>query len=126
MDPATALGPLVSAAQRDLLAEQVSASMDAGAEALVGGVAPERTGYYYPATVLTDVPDDSPAGCEELFGPVAVVHVAEDLADAMRVANDTPWGLGAIDLGQDDATRSTRPSPGSTWAWSSPTPSSPR
>jgi succinate-semialdehyde dehydrogenase / glutarate-semialdehyde dehydrogenase len=95
MDPATALGPLVSAAQRDLLADQVSASVDRGAKALVGGVAPGGTGFYYPATVLVDVPDDSPAGCEELFGPVAVVRVAEDLDDALRIANEIPWGLGA-------------------------------
>ena len=94
MDPATDLGPLVSKSQRDLLAAQVSSSVEKGATALVGGAVPERTGYYYPATVLANVPRDSRAGCEELFGPVAVVLVANDLRDAIRVANDTPWGLG--------------------------------
>jgi succinate-semialdehyde dehydrogenase/glutarate-semialdehyde dehydrogenase len=94
MDPATELGPLVSKAQRDELAAQVSSSLDKGATALAGGSVPDRTGWYYPATVLTNVPRDSRAGCEELFGPVAVVLVADDLADAIRIANDTPWGLG--------------------------------
>jgi len=65
-------------------------------------VVPERTGYYYPATVLTDVPEDARASCEELFGPVSVVIAARDLADALRIANDTPWGLGASVWAQDD------------------------
>ena len=54
----------------------------------------EGKGYYYPATVLTNVPRDSRAGCEELFGPVAVVEVVEDLDEAIALANSTPWGLG--------------------------------
>ncbi|HEY5265604.1 MAG TPA: NAD-dependent succinate-semialdehyde dehydrogenase [Acidimicrobiales bacterium] len=102
MDPATELGPLVSKAQRDLLVAQVSASLKSGAVALTGGVAPEGRGYFYPATVLTNVPADSRAGCEELFGPVAVVYVAEDLEDAIRVANNTPWGLGGSIWAQDE------------------------
>jgi succinate-semialdehyde dehydrogenase / glutarate-semialdehyde dehydrogenase len=102
MDPATGLGPLVSKAQRDLLADQVSASVAAGALALTGGVAPDGVGYYYPATVLTNVPADSRAGCEELFGPVAVVYVAKDLEDAIRIANNTPWGLGGSVWAQDE------------------------
>jgi succinate-semialdehyde dehydrogenase / glutarate-semialdehyde dehydrogenase len=102
MDPETELGPLVSASQRDQLAKQVETSLQAGAVALTGGAVPERTGYYYPATVLADVPANSPAGCEELFGPVAVVVVAQDLADAIRIANDTPWGLGGSIWAEDD------------------------
>jgi succinate-semialdehyde dehydrogenase/glutarate-semialdehyde dehydrogenase len=70
--------------------------------ALTGGHALEGTGFFYPATVLTNVPADSPAGCEELFGPVAVVYVADDLDDAIRVANDTPWGLGGSIWAQDE------------------------
>lgn len=95
MDPATDLGPLVSRAQRDLLAAQVAGSVAAGARVLAGGAVPEGRGFYYPATVLVDVPDGSRADVEELFGPVAVVRVAEDLEDALRLANATPWGLGA-------------------------------
>ncbi|MGC1237704.1 MAG: NAD-dependent succinate-semialdehyde dehydrogenase [Acidimicrobiales bacterium] len=102
MDPATELGPLVSKTQRDLLDAQVSSSIERGATVLVGGVVPGRTGFYYPATVLTNVPEDSRASCEELFGPVSVVREARDLADAIRIGNDTPWGLGASIWAQDD------------------------
>jgi succinate-semialdehyde dehydrogenase/glutarate-semialdehyde dehydrogenase len=102
MDPATTLGPLVSKAQRDLLVAQVSSSIKDGAVALTGGVAPEGTGFFYPATVLTNVPATSRAGCEELFGPVAVVYVADDLDDAIRIANDSPWGLGGSIWSDDE------------------------
>jgi succinate-semialdehyde dehydrogenase/glutarate-semialdehyde dehydrogenase len=102
MDPSTELGPLVSKSQRDLLAAQVEATLASGGVALTGGVAPEGTGYFYPATVLVNVPSDSRAGCEELFGPVAVVYVAEDLDDAIRIANNTPWGLGGSIWAQDE------------------------
>ncbi|HEV2427222.1 MAG TPA: NAD-dependent succinate-semialdehyde dehydrogenase [Acidimicrobiales bacterium] len=103
MDPATALGPLATASQRDQLAEQVAKSVAAGATVLAGGEAPEGVGYFYPATVLSDVPADSPAGCEELFGPVAVVRVVDDLDQAIAVANDSPWGLGASIWSSDAA-----------------------
>ncbi len=95
MDAATTLGPLVSRAQRDLLADQVASSLGRGARALVGGSTPAGRGFFYPATVLVDVPADARAATEELFGPVAVVQVAEDLPDAVALANATPWGLGA-------------------------------
>lgn len=94
MDPSTQLGPLVSESQREELAAQVDDSVAKGAVVRAGGKRIEGKGYYYPATVLTNVPRDSRAGCEELFGPVAVVEVAEDLDDAIRIANSTPWGLG--------------------------------
>ncbi len=93
MDPSTVLGPLVSKSQLDLLSDQVASSVAQGAVIRTGGAPLEGRGYFYPATVLTNVPDDSRAGCEELFGPVAVVHVVEDLAEAISVANATPWGL---------------------------------
>ncbi len=93
MQPVTVLGPLANQAQFDTLTAQVADSVAAGAVAVVGGAPLDGPGYYYPPTVLTNVPASSPAGCEELFGPVAVVHVAEDLDDAIRIANDTPWGL---------------------------------
>ena len=94
MDPGTVLGPLVSKSQFDILQRQVKESLQAGAVAITGGEAPSGKGYFYPATVLTNVSPTSPAGCEELFGPVAVVHVVDDLAAAIELANDTPWGLG--------------------------------
>ena len=94
MDPATVLGPVVSRSQLDELTAQVADSVAQGAVALTGGTPLERRGYYFPATVLTNVPTGTRAGCEELFGPVAVVEVVEDLDAAIAFANDTPWGLG--------------------------------
>ncbi|MHB2027192.1 MAG: NAD-dependent succinate-semialdehyde dehydrogenase [Acidimicrobiales bacterium] len=103
MDPATELGPLVSQTQRALLSAQVRSSLEQGAEALTGGSEVKGEGFYYPATVLANVPPTSRAGCEELFGPVAVVNVVPDLSEAIRVANDTPWGLGGSIWATDEA-----------------------
>jgi succinate-semialdehyde dehydrogenase / glutarate-semialdehyde dehydrogenase len=94
MDPATTMGPLVSADQRDLIDAQVQESVARGAVLRTGGQKIDGPGFYYAPTVLTDVPRDSRAGCEELFGPVAVVEVVETLDDAVALANDSPWGLG--------------------------------
>ena len=103
MNAGTTLGPLVSERQRDELDRQVRQSLAAGAVATTGGAPAEGPGFFYPATVLTNVPHSSPAGCEELFGPVAVVSVVPDLAAALREANDTVWGLGASVWAQDPA-----------------------
>ncbi len=102
MKPETVLGPLATRAQLELLNDQVASSTREGAIVRTGGVAAERTGYYYPATVLTNVPEHSRAGCEELFGPVAVVHEVEDLDAAIKLANATPWGLGASIWAEDE------------------------
>ncbi len=103
MDPATVLGPVVSRTQLDELTAQVAASVAKGAKVRTGGAPLERRGFYFPATVLTDVPTDSRAGCEELFGPVAVVEVVEDLDAAIEFANATPWGLGGSIYATDQA-----------------------
>lgn len=95
MDPATVLGPLVNKSQVELLTAQVNDSVAAGAVAHTGGAPLEGPGYYYPATVLTNVPKTTRCGCEELFGPVAVVEVVENLDEAIALGNDTVWGLGA-------------------------------
>lgn len=95
MDPSTVLGPLVSKSQLDLLSAQVASSVAQGAVVRTGGAPLSGKGFFFPATVLTNVPADSRAGCEELFGPVAVVHVVEDLEEAIEFANATPWGLSA-------------------------------
>jgi succinate-semialdehyde dehydrogenase/glutarate-semialdehyde dehydrogenase len=100
-DPATVLGPVVSAAQRDELAGQVEDSVAKGATATTGGAVPDGQGFYYPATVLTGVDPSMRAGCEELFGPVAVVQTAADLDEALEVANATPWGLGSSVWAED-------------------------
>ena len=93
MDAATVLGPLANAAQLETLSQQVAQSLAQGAVATTGGTPQEGPGYFFPPTVLVDVPETAPASNEELFGPVAVVHVVDDLEEAIRYANDTPWGL---------------------------------
>jgi succinate-semialdehyde dehydrogenase/glutarate-semialdehyde dehydrogenase len=89
------LGPQARADLRDHLHRQVQSSIERGARALVGGTLPDSPGAFYPPTVLTDVRKGMPAYDEELFGPVAAIIVAADEADALRVANDTAFGLGA-------------------------------
>jgi succinate-semialdehyde dehydrogenase/glutarate-semialdehyde dehydrogenase len=102
MEPTTVLGPLVNKSQFELITAQVADSIAKGAVVLAGGAPLEGKGYFYPATVLSNVPSTSRAGCEELFGPVAVVHVVEDLAEAIELANATPWGLGAMVYATDE------------------------
>ncbi len=95
MDPATELGPQARHDLRDALHRQVMASVERGARLLLGGEVPEGPGAYYPPTVLSDVAPGMPAYEEELFGPVASVIAAHDEADAIRIANDSRFGLGA-------------------------------
>jgi succinate-semialdehyde dehydrogenase/glutarate-semialdehyde dehydrogenase len=92
---ATEVGPLATPVILHELYEQVRRSVEAGARVLTGGCRLERPGNYYAPTVLVDVPEDSPAYREELFGPVAVVMRARGLEAAIRLANDTRFGLGA-------------------------------
>ena len=94
-DEATDVGPLARQDICDRIDEQVQASVDAGATVLTGGEPLSRNGYFYPPTVLTDVPDGCPAAEAELFGPVASVFVVPDDSTAIDVANDTEYGLGA-------------------------------
>ena len=95
MDEETQVGPLATSNIRDELDEQVRASVSGGAKILTGGSRLERQGYFYAPTVLVDIPADSPAAQEELFGPVASVFRARDLDDAITIANGTRFGLGA-------------------------------
>ncbi len=94
-DPASDVGPLVSEAQRDEVAGQVDDSVAMGAVLGCGGSVPDGPGWYYPPTVLSRVTPAMRAWREEVFGPVAVVEPAQDLDDAIRLANDTRYGLGA-------------------------------
>jgi succinate-semialdehyde dehydrogenase/glutarate-semialdehyde dehydrogenase len=91
----TRLGPMQSIKARDDIHAQVLASIAGGARLLLGGEVPDRQGAWYPATVLTDVKPGQPAHDEEVFGPVAAIIEAEDEADAIRIANDSPFGLGS-------------------------------
>jgi succinate-semialdehyde dehydrogenase/glutarate-semialdehyde dehydrogenase len=94
-DPATKLGPLESLGARDGVHDQVTRSLASGARLLTGGEIPGQPGAWYPATVLTDVGPGMAAYEEEVFGPVAAVIEAKDEADAIRIANASPFGLGS-------------------------------
>jgi succinate-semialdehyde dehydrogenase/glutarate-semialdehyde dehydrogenase len=94
-DPATDLGPMARPDLVEGLEAQVNASVAKGARILTGGKRLDRPGNYYPPTVLADVPMDAPAACEELFGPVAAVFRVDGIDQAIRLANDTSYGLGA-------------------------------
>ncbi|KQI70550.1 succinate-semialdehyde dehydrogenase [Loktanella sp. 5RATIMAR09] len=101
-DEDTQLGPLSSAEQFDTVSEQVTKSVDGGAEVLCGGSAPDRTGHYYPATVLVNCQPGTPAYDDEIFGPVAAIIRAKDDDDAMRIANDSRYGLGGGIFSKDE------------------------
>lgn len=102
MDESNDLGPQAREDLRDELHQQVRDSVDQGAELLLGGEIPDGDGAYYPPTVLANVSPGMPAYDEELFGPVAAIIAAEDEADAIRIANDTVFGLGAAIFTRDD------------------------
>jgi succinate-semialdehyde dehydrogenase / glutarate-semialdehyde dehydrogenase len=94
MDENTDVGPMSQGNGVDDLDEQVQDSIKSGARLLTGGGRLDRPGNYYPPTVLADIPKDARAYYEELFGPVALVFRAGDADDAIRIANDSPFGLG--------------------------------
>ena len=105
-EPGTELGPLARIDLRDTLHDQVRRSVDAGATLVLGGEVPDRPGSWYPATVLTDVREGMAAYDEEIFGPVSTIIPVADEDEALRVANDTCFGLGASvytsDLGRGE------------------------
>lgn len=103
LDPETRIGPLARVDLRDELNRQVQQSVLAGAKLVLGGNVPQRPGAWYPPTVLSDVGPGMPAYCEELFGPVVSIIEADDDDDAIRIANDTSYGLGAAVFTKDDA-----------------------
>jgi succinate-semialdehyde dehydrogenase/glutarate-semialdehyde dehydrogenase len=91
----TNVGPLARGDLRDTVADQVERSVSSGAHPVVGGSAMNGKGYFYAPTVLDGVRRDMPAFREEVFGPVAAVIRARDPEDAIRLANDTEYGLGS-------------------------------
>ncbi len=101
LDPTVTLGPMARHDLRDELHEQVRKSMEKGATLLCGGEIPNSKGAFYAPTVLTNVKKGMPAYDEELFGPVAAIIPAKDEADAIRLANDSVFGLGAAVFTQD-------------------------
>ncbi|HEY6577929.1 MAG TPA: NAD-dependent succinate-semialdehyde dehydrogenase [Rhizomicrobium sp.] len=94
LDETTTLGPLARRDLRDSLHAQVQRSVALGARCLTGGEIPPGEGAFYPPTVLAHVCKGMPAHDEEMFGPVAAVIAAKDEEDAIRLANDSEFGLG--------------------------------
>jgi succinate-semialdehyde dehydrogenase/glutarate-semialdehyde dehydrogenase len=105
LDPKTDLGPLASASAVEDLQRDVQKSIEAGARLLTGGKPLPGKGSFYPPTVLTDIPRNSPAYSEEFFGPVASVFRVKNADEAIHIANDTRFGLGASVWTQDIAER---------------------
>jgi len=101
-DADSQLGPLSSQDQFDTVKTQVDDSVAKGATVLCGGEAPDRIGAYYPSTVLADLAPGMPAYDDEIFGPVASVIRARDDADAMRLANESRYGLGGGIFSKDE------------------------
>ncbi len=101
MNEETTVGPQARTDLRDDLHQQVHESIKQGATLLLGGKIPDGPGAFYPPTVLTNVRPGMPAYEEELFGPVAAIIPVADEAEAIRVANDSSFGLGAAVFTQD-------------------------
>jgi succinate-semialdehyde dehydrogenase/glutarate-semialdehyde dehydrogenase len=101
LDEATEVGPQARTDLRDDLHRQVEETLALGARLLLGGEIPDRDGAWYPPTVLTDVKPASPGYEEELFGPVASIIPVADEVEAVQVANDTSFGLGAAVFTRD-------------------------
>src|SRR5690606_35165668 len=101
LDAGAELGPLAQAKSRERLHEQVRRSVDAGAVCVLGGEMPAGDGFFYPPTVLTGVVPGMAAFDEEVFGPVAAITRAANLDAAIRLANDTCYGLGAAIFSRD-------------------------
>jgi succinate-semialdehyde dehydrogenase / glutarate-semialdehyde dehydrogenase len=100
-DPATQVGPLIDPGARDGVHALVSAAVDAGAVAVTGGTLPDGPGYFYPPTVLANVPNDAAILRQEIFGPVAPVTTFSTEADAIRLANNTEYGLASYLYSRD-------------------------
>jgi succinate-semialdehyde dehydrogenase / glutarate-semialdehyde dehydrogenase len=107
LDEGVALGPLVNAEGRDKVIELVDDAVAKGAKVLTGGKLPAGPGYFYPATVLTNVPDTAKMLSEEIFGPVASIQTFKSEDEAIKRANATEYGLVAY-LYTKDLTRGLR------------------
>jgi succinate-semialdehyde dehydrogenase/glutarate-semialdehyde dehydrogenase len=93
LDDGVALGPLINEAGRDKVVELVDDAVKRGAKILTGGKKPEGPGFFYPATVIDNVPDGAKMLNEEIFGPVASIQTFKSEDEAIRRANDTEYGL---------------------------------
>jgi len=101
LDADVDVGPLVNADTRDKVAHFVRDAVEKGAEVLLGGEAPDGPGFYYPPTVMRNVPESADCLCDEIFGPVAALQTFSDTEDVIRRANDTEYGLVAYVFTED-------------------------
>ena len=95
LEEATTFGPLATKASLQSVDKQVSESIEMGARVVAGGTPLEQEGHYYPPTILRDVTEDMPVMSEEVFGPVLPIFACDDVEEAIRIANASPYGLGA-------------------------------
>jgi aldehyde dehydrogenase (NAD+) len=104
-DPATVCGPLISARQRDRVQGYLDLAIEEGGSFACGGGRPEKlsTGFYIEPTVISGLSNDARVAREEIFGPVLVVLPHDGDADAVRIANDSPYGLSGTVFGTDPA-----------------------
>ncbi len=103
MDPATEVGPLATKQGLADVSGIVRASVKAGAKVLCGGEPIKGKGFYYPPTVLADIPEKAPAFDKEVFGPVAMLHKVKDIDAAIALANATEFGLASSVWTHDSA-----------------------
>jgi succinate-semialdehyde dehydrogenase / glutarate-semialdehyde dehydrogenase len=102
-DPNTDVGPLATESGRDEIAKQVDDAVAAGAKIRCGGKTPDRPGWYYPPTVVTEITKDMALYTEEVFGPVASMYRAQNIDEAIEIANATTFGLGSNAWTNDEA-----------------------
>jgi len=101
MDPKTTLGPLCTEGALDLVQKQIKTAVDGGAKVLLGGERLDRPGYFLEPTILTDIKPKNPAYYQEFFAPVALVFRVKDEKEAIKLANDSPYGLGGSVITKD-------------------------
>jgi len=94
MDPKTTLGPLCTKGALDLVQKQIKTAVGGGAKVLLGGKRLDRPGYFLEPTILTDITPENPAFHQEFFAPVALIFRVKDEKEAIKLANDSPYGLG--------------------------------
>jgi len=101
MDPQTTLGPLCTKAALDLVLQQIKTAVDGGAKVLLGGKRLNRRGYFLEPTILTDITPENRSFHQEFFAPVALIFRVKNEQEAIKLANDSPYGLGGSVITKD-------------------------
>ncbi len=101
MDAKTTIGPLCTVGALNLVQKQIKTAVDGGAKVLMGGKRFDRPGYFLEPTILTDIKEDNPAYYQEFFAPVALIFRVKNEKEAIKLANDSPYGLGGSVITKD-------------------------